>query len=161
MSGHSHTVSYSASLKLYAGVLTTLLVLTAITVAASRIDFGAGNIVIAMIIATIKASIVALFFMHLRHDKPVNAIAFTSSLFFLALFIGFCLIDAKSRITPITVGLKPIPTMPNAPGPGRHFVPGAPLPGFGPAPVAATTAPAAAAAEHGAAPAAPAAEQHH
>jgi len=156
MSGHSHTVSYAASARLYAGILITLLILTAITVAASRVDFGEGNVIIALVIATIKGTIVALFFMHLRHDKPVNAIAFTSSLFFLALFIGFCLIDAKSRIAPTVVGLKPIPTMPNAPGPGKHFVPGQPLPGYAPAPVAAA---APAAGGHGAA--APAAEQHH
>ena len=109
---------------------------------------------IAMLIATVKATIVALFFMHLRHDKPVNAIAFTSSLFFLALFIGFCMIDAKSRVAPAIVGLKPIPSMPNAPGPGKHFAHDVPLPGFGPAPVAAP-APAAGA------PAVPAVEQHH
>ena len=160
MSGHSHTVSFSASSKLYAGVLATLLVLTAITVGASRIDFGEGNVVIAMVIATIKATIVALFFMHLRHDKPVNAIAFTSSLFFLALFLGFCLIDAKSRVTPVVVGLKPIPSMPNAPGVAPHVPPGTPLPGFGP-PVVAAPAPAATPAAPGApAPAAHAPEHH-
>ena len=153
MSGHSQTVSFSASAKMYAGVLATLLVLTAITVGASRIDFGEGNVVIAMVIATIKATIVALFFMHLRHDKPVNAIAFTSSLFFLALFLGFCLIDAKSRVTPAIVGLRPIPSMPNAPGVAPHVPPGTPLPGFGP--------PAAAPAATPATPAAPAAAQHH
>ena len=156
MSGHSHTVSFSASSKQYAGVLATLLVLTAITVGASRIDFGEGNVVIAMVIATIKGTIVALFFMHLRHDKPVNAIAFTSSLFFLALFLGFCLIDAKSRVTPGVVGLKPIPAMPNAPGVAPHVPPGTPLPGFGP-PVAAA---APAQGTPAATPAAPA-EQHH
>ena len=151
MSGHSLPVSFAASSKLYAGVLATLLVLTAITVGASRIDFGEGNVVIAMVIATIKGTIVALFFMHLRHDKPVNAIAFTSSLFFLALFLGFCLIDAKSRVTPVVVGLKAIPAMPNAPGVAPHVPPGTALPGFGP-PVAATDP---------AAPAAAPAEQHH
>ena len=51
---------------IYVSTLVALLILTAITVGASYIDFGSGNVVIALIIATIKATIVALFFMHLR-----------------------------------------------------------------------------------------------
>ena len=40
-----------------------------------------------MLIASVKASLVALFFMHLRWDKPVNAVIFCSTLFFLGLFL--------------------------------------------------------------------------
>ena len=65
-------------------VLVALLILTVITVGASYIHFGTGmaNVIIAMLIASIKATLVALFFMHLRWDKPVSAIIFCASAFF-------------------------------------------------------------------------------
>ena len=47
--------------------------------------------------ATIKATLVALFFMHLKDDKPINGLIFVSTLLFLAVFLGFCLVDADSR----------------------------------------------------------------
>ena len=73
----------------YTGILAALLVLTFITVGASYVQFGSGflNVIIAIGIASIKASLVALFFMHLRHDKPINAIIFLVSVFFLGLFL--------------------------------------------------------------------------
>jgi cytochrome c oxidase subunit 4 len=106
MSTHSQTLdqhedhSHEHGWKGYLYVLLILLLLTVITVAASRVNFGSGtaNIVIAMTIATIKASLVALFFMHLKDDKPINGLIFVSTLLFLAVFLGFCLVDADSRI---------------------------------------------------------------
>lgn len=89
-SHHDHT-------KLYAGTLLTLLVLTGITVAASYFDFGSANVVVAMFIATVKASLVALIFMHLKDDKPVNAVIFCGSMVFLSIFLGFCMLDVDSR----------------------------------------------------------------
>jgi cytochrome c oxidase subunit 4 len=82
--GHEH-----GGPKVYAGVLAALLFMTVVTVGASYIDFGAGktNVIIAMLIASCKASLVALFFMHLRWDKPMSAIIFCCSLFFLGLFL--------------------------------------------------------------------------
>ncbi len=93
----SHSGHHADHTKLYATTLAGLLVLTAITVAASYVNFGSANIVVAMLIATIKASLVAMIFMHLKDDKPVNAVIFTSSLIFLGIFLGFCLLDADSR----------------------------------------------------------------
>jgi cytochrome c oxidase subunit 4 len=83
----------------YLYILIALLILTVITVSASRVDFGSPttNVVIAMTIATIKATLVALFFMHLKDDKPINGLIFVSTLLFLAVFLGFCLVDSESR----------------------------------------------------------------
>src|SRR5260370_31619254 len=55
--------------KLYTAILAILIMLTFITVSASKIQFGSNmvNVVVALTIATIKASLVALFFMHLLH----------------------------------------------------------------------------------------------
>jgi cytochrome c oxidase subunit 4 len=88
--------------------LAALLALTAITVAAAGIDFGAGNVVIALTIATVKASLVALIFMHLRHDKPVNAIIAVSGFLFLGLLLMLCVTDIDSR-TAITPGTLKVP----------------------------------------------------
>lgn len=80
-----------------------LMILTAITVLAYYIpiwlnlSLGAGNIVIAMVIATTKATLVALYFMHLKYDKKFNLLAFLSSLIFLGLFLTFTLLDINTR----------------------------------------------------------------
>jgi cytochrome c oxidase subunit 4 len=70
-----------------------LVALTVVTVAATRVDLGAFNIWLALAIATVKGSLVALYFMHLRWDRPFNAIVFVGSLAFVALFIGLALMD--------------------------------------------------------------------
>ena len=48
---------------------------------------------IAMMFATAKAFLVCAFFMHMWWDKSFNVLAFFSSLFFVALFIGMTLMD--------------------------------------------------------------------
>ena len=58
----------------YTRNLIALLILTGLTIGAAFIDLGSGNVVVALGIASIKASLVALFFMHLRWEKPVNSI---------------------------------------------------------------------------------------
>ena len=100
----------------YAKTLIGLLILTAITVAAASFDFGQGNVVIALVIATIKASLVVLFFMHLRWDKPVNAIIAMAGFLFLGIFLMFCLIDFDSRNNYLPSNLHPVADMPLAPG---------------------------------------------
>jgi cytochrome c oxidase subunit 4 len=72
---------------------TILLVLTAVTVWAARLNFGNVDLWVAMIIATIKATLVALYFMHLRYDKPFHAVVFLSAFAFVTIFIGFALMD--------------------------------------------------------------------
>lgn len=55
----------------YILVWAALIVLTGITWQASYIDMGAMNVVAVMVIASVKASLVALFFMHLRHESKL------------------------------------------------------------------------------------------
>jgi len=76
-------------------VFFALTFLTVITVAQANIDLGSIDIVVVMTIATIKAVLVMLFFMHLAFDKPFNLIIFLSSFVFVALFIIFTLSDAQ------------------------------------------------------------------
>ena len=74
-------------------ILTALLFLTWLTVAVSYVDLGGLNVVVAMGVATVKGTLVALYFMHLRWDRPFNSIIFVGSLLFLGIFLGFALLD--------------------------------------------------------------------
>jgi cytochrome c oxidase subunit 4 len=87
--GFVHVVPASLLLAVWAG----LMVLTVVTVAATWVDLGRLNLLLAMVIATVKASLVALFFMHLRWDKPFNAVVFIGSLFFVMLLVVLALLD--------------------------------------------------------------------
>ena len=57
MSTHDHTEEHHTGLRVYAAVCLALFVLTAVTVYVAKFDFGDFNIVVAMLIASIKASI--------------------------------------------------------------------------------------------------------
>lgn len=75
-------------------VFGALIFLTIVTVIAADFQFGALDIWISMAIATVKAGLVIFFFMHLIHDKAFNGMVFFFSLFFVALFLGFALMDS-------------------------------------------------------------------
>jgi len=72
-----------------------LLIGTVLTVAVTYVDLGALNLWVALAVAVLKASIVALFFMHLWWDNPFNGIILISALLFLIVFIGVALMDTK------------------------------------------------------------------
>jgi len=79
------------------GVLCVLLLLTAITIAVSRIDLGVFSIWIAIFIASCKASFVLLFFMHLRYESKLLKITFVGTIGCLAILIGFIFWDISFR----------------------------------------------------------------
>lgn len=60
-----------------------------VTVAVSYVDLGPANTFVAILVATMKAGLVAAFFMHLRYDHPFNAIIFVMSFLFLGLLMIF------------------------------------------------------------------------
>ena len=95
MSQQAHTrVGHVVPLPVLFAVLGTLLVMTYVTVAVSGHDFGRFNLWIALGIAVFKASLVLLFFMHLKYDKPFNAVVIIVSMALVMLFIGIALTDA-------------------------------------------------------------------
>jgi cytochrome c oxidase subunit 4 len=70
--------------------------LTILTVLATRIDFGANiNLAVAMVIAVTKATLVILFFMHLRYDRLFHTVVFVSAICAASLFVGFTLMDSS------------------------------------------------------------------
>jgi cytochrome c oxidase subunit 4 len=93
--GGSHGVGHVAPLRALIGTGLALLVLTWITVAVSKVHLGEANIYVALGIAVIKGTLVALFFMHLRWDRPFNGIILVTSLVFVALFLAFTMADTR------------------------------------------------------------------
>jgi cytochrome c oxidase subunit IV len=89
-----HGISHVAAIKVLLATGGTLLLLTLLTVAATRIDFGANiNLAVAMVIAVTKATLVILFFMHLRYDRLFHTVVFVSAILAASLFVGFTLMD--------------------------------------------------------------------
>jgi cytochrome c oxidase subunit 4 len=76
------------------GIFASLLVLTGVTVAVAYVDLGELNLIVALGIATVKAMLVSLFFMHLNHESGFNRLAFFSSFIFVGLFVSITLLDS-------------------------------------------------------------------
>jgi cytochrome c oxidase subunit IV len=92
---HGHGLAHVATIKTLIATGGTLLVLTIVTVLATKIDFGANiNLAVAMVIAVTKATLVILFFMHLRYDRLFHPVVFVSALLAASLFVGFTLMDS-------------------------------------------------------------------
>ncbi len=70
-----------------------LIALTALTVATSRLDLGTFNLVVALAIACLKASVVALFFMHLKYENRFQLVVLAASLLFAVLLVSFVVFD--------------------------------------------------------------------
>jgi len=103
----SHGLAHVMPLGLLAAVWIGLVILTVATVGVTKFDLGGANLWIAMAIATVKASLVALYFMHLRYDRPINAIVFITALLFLTLFVGLALTDTRAYQPEMIPGYAP------------------------------------------------------
>jgi cytochrome c oxidase subunit 4 len=90
---HAHI----SSIKFYITIFTALIILTVTTVGVSYIHLGPANLAVAIIIASIKAALVCLFFMHLRHDNKFHALIFVSSLLFIGVFFAYTVNDTGRR----------------------------------------------------------------
>jgi cytochrome c oxidase subunit 4 len=92
---HAHGIAHVAERKVLLGTWIALMFLTVITVTATRIDLGPTyNLALAMAIAVVKATLVVLFFMHLRYDKVFHSVLVVGGVLAAALFIGFALMDS-------------------------------------------------------------------
>jgi cytochrome c oxidase subunit 4 len=93
--GHSgHATGHAVPFPVLVAVFAALLLLTFLTVAATWVNLGELNLWVALGIATFKAALVALYFMHLRYDHPFNGLVFVAALTFLALFLGMTMLDS-------------------------------------------------------------------
>lgn len=77
-------------------VFGALLLLTVLTVGATAVDTGRWEIWISIGIATLKATLVVLYFMHLRYDKSFNSVVFLAAIATLGLFLSLTLSDVHT-----------------------------------------------------------------
>jgi cytochrome c oxidase subunit 4 len=75
------------------GTAGALVALTLTTVATSKLELGAFNVVLALAIAGLKATIVALFFMHLKYEGRFQAVVIAGAILFAVLLVGFVVFD--------------------------------------------------------------------
>ncbi len=101
--GH-HIIPFKVLLAVFLG----LVALTVLTVAVARVDLGPLNVPVALGIAGLKATLVVLFFMALKYDKPVNSMVFSIGTVFVVIFVVFTLFDTAFRgdlgnVSPLTI----------------------------------------------------------
>ena len=83
----------------YGLVLAALLVLTALTILVSYVDLGPFNTIVALTVATIKATLVVLFFMHVKytHEK-LTGLVVVSAIFWLFVLLALSMADYTTRL---------------------------------------------------------------
>jgi cytochrome c oxidase subunit 4 len=85
------------SIKHYAGVAGALLGLLVLTLAAAALNLGPFNTPVAMLISAVKAAIIALFFMHLRHANGLIRLFAAAGVFWLGIMLALALSDYLTR----------------------------------------------------------------
>lgn len=100
-SGHGHddgaVHAHVSSSFFYMAVFGALIALTLATVGQSYVDLGKLNLAVVILIASLKASLVVSFFMHLRWDNKFNALMFVSGVFFIGVFFAYTMNDTERR----------------------------------------------------------------
>lgn len=85
------------SRKTYFVIFGALMVLTAATVLVATFDLGALNAVVALSIAVLKATLVVLYFMHVRYSSKLTWVFVGAGFFWLAILVAFTLSDYATR----------------------------------------------------------------
>jgi cytochrome c oxidase subunit 4 len=88
-----HILSNAMALKIFG----CLIALTLITVGVAQIDLGPFNFAVAMLVASIKASLVCMFFMGLKYDHKENTVIFSTSFIFMSIFMILTFGDLLTR----------------------------------------------------------------
>lgn len=86
-----------SQVKTYLTIWALLVVLTGATVFVARLNLGKASVLGALTIATVKAALVVLFFMHLLHEKRIFKVMFLMAISTLSVFIGMTFFDILSR----------------------------------------------------------------
>ncbi|MGA9039423.1 MAG: cytochrome C oxidase subunit IV family protein [Terriglobales bacterium] len=95
-SEHSEHILPSA---MYWGIWALLIVLTFVTAWVANIDMGRLNTVVALVIATCKATVVVLFFMHVKYaSEKLTKVVIVSAIFFLLILLSLSMADYATRL---------------------------------------------------------------
>jgi cytochrome c oxidase subunit 4 len=85
------------SRKIYFAIFGALMVLTVITVLVARVDLGVLNNIVALTIAVLKATLVVLYFMHVRYSSRLTWVFVLAGLFWLLILMTMTLTDYQTR----------------------------------------------------------------
>ena len=91
MAGHVSPI------RTYLTIFGALMVLTLVTVLAAYVNLGLFNPVVAMAIAIFKATLVVLYFMHVKYSSRLTKLVVLTGIFFLVLLLGETMMDYASR----------------------------------------------------------------
>ncbi len=83
--------------KIYYAIFIALVVLTVVTWSIAKIDLGRMNAVVALTIAVIKATLVVLYFMHVRYSSRLTWVFVGAGFFWLAIMVALTLSDYMTR----------------------------------------------------------------
>ncbi|MCA1583998.1 MAG: cytochrome C oxidase subunit IV family protein [Acidobacteria bacterium] len=93
-------MSHVAAPSQYISIFLALMVLTAITVGAAFINLGQFNATVALGIATLKGTLVVLYFMHVKYSSRLTKLTVLSGFFFLAILLLLTMADYATRYWP-------------------------------------------------------------
>ena len=97
-----HSEHHIVSPKIYFAIFGVLMICTILTVMAAEIDlnqyFRGLNIIVALTIAVIKASLVVLFFMHAKYSPKRTQMVIIASIFWLAVMLFMTMSDYVTRL---------------------------------------------------------------
>jgi cytochrome c oxidase subunit 4 len=96
--GHAHAHGHVMPVSIYLGVFLALMVLTVVTILVAYVNLGPFNKVVALGIASIKASLVVLFFMHVKYASRLTKLFAATGIFFLLILFSLTMIDYGSRM---------------------------------------------------------------
>jgi cytochrome c oxidase subunit 4 len=91
------STAHIASVRLYVAIFGALLVLTGLTVFVAYFDLGLLNTPVALGVAVLKASLVVLFFMGVRHNTPLTKVVVVSGFLWLFILFGLTMSDYVTR----------------------------------------------------------------
>ena len=83
--------------KVYFAVFAALVVLTVATWRVAKMDLGQWNAIVALTIAVIKATLVVLYFMHVRYSSRLTWVFVGAGFFWLAIMVALTLSDYATR----------------------------------------------------------------
>ena len=93
----SGTTVHVVPIRIYFLIFAALLVLTGVTTAAAYVDMGPLGNFVAMAIAGFKASLVVLYFMHVRYSTKLTSLVVIAGLFWLVILVALTLADYFTR----------------------------------------------------------------
>jgi len=92
-----HGGDHIVPIRTYVAVFLSLIVLTWVTAFVSTLDLGALNVIVALAIAIFKASLVLLFFMHVKYGTRLTKTVVMGGIYWLLLLLGIVMVDIMTR----------------------------------------------------------------